>query len=122
MTVSQFTINDEVKRLTINDHDFEVVVGDIEALSAGEDLVARLKEIDLKAIGTSGYRKLADEITSTVDQVLGDGATASILGGRRATVTGLIRLLVYVLKEVTVDFDTAVGDLMTDLTATVEED
>jgi hypothetical protein len=120
--MSRFTLTDEVKQLDINGHVFDVTVGDIEGLAAGEELVERLKGIDLQALGASGYRTLASEITATVDQVLGEGATASILAGRRATVTGLIKLLVYVLKEVTVDFDTAVNDLLTDLTATVDED
>jgi len=120
--MSEFILHEERRTLLINGHDFEVLVGDIESLSAGEDLVARLKEIDLSALGASGYRRLADEITATVDQVLGEGAVAIIQGERRATVTGLIRLLVHVLKEVTVDFDAAVGDLLSDLTATVEED
>lgn len=120
--MSRFTLTDEIKTLEINGHVFEVVVGDVEGLTAGEELVERLKGIDLNALGASGYRTLADEITRAVDQVLGGGATAVILEGRRATVTGLIRLLVYVLKEVTVDFDAAVNGLLTDLTVTVDED
>lgn len=117
-----FSFAAEVKRLDIDGHVFEVMVGDIESLAAGEELVARLKEVDLAALGASGYRRLADEITTTVDQVLGEGATATVLAGRRPTVTGLIKLLVYVLKEVTVDFNAAVGDILADLTATVDEE
>jgi hypothetical protein len=119
--MNRFTITDEVKQLDINGHVFEVTVGDIEGLAAGEELVERLKDIDLQTLGASGYRTLADEITVTIDQALGAGATATILEGHRPTVTGLIRLLVYVLKEITVDFDSAVSGLLNDLTATVDE-
>lgn len=117
-----FEFRDDTKTLDINGHTFEILVGDIEALAAGEELAARLKKIDLKATKPGKYRELAASLTAAIDQVLGDGSTAQILDGRRATLTGLVRLLAYVLEESAADLAASVDGLVTDLTETVEEE
>lgn len=116
-----FEFRDEVKTLVINGHEFTVTVGDIEALAAGEELAARLQGLDFAALGAGGYRALAAELTATIDQVLGEGATARVLEGRRPTVTGLVSLMAYVLKESAADFGAAVDGLVADLTVAAEE-
>ena len=46
-----FEFRDDTKTLDINGHTFEILVGDIEALAAGEELAARLKKINDTFLG-----------------------------------------------------------------------
>lgn len=119
---ASFQFKDKRKKLTIEGHEFEVLVGDIEALSAGHELAERLKAVDPETLGAEGYRKLTAEIRAAVDQALGEGATAKIIGDRRATVTGLVQLLMFVLIEANADFGGAVDSLVAEFTEIVDED
>jgi hypothetical protein len=119
---SQFQFRELSRTLNIEGHEFEVLVGDIEALSAGSELAERLKKVNIDKLGAAAYRKLSAEINAAVDQVLGEGACDTILAGRRATITGMVQLLGYVLSQVTADFGGEVERVIADFTTTVAED
>jgi hypothetical protein len=125
--MSTFEFHDEYREIEVRDtsgacHTFEVLVGDIEALSAGAELAERLKTVDPTALDAMAYRRLASEITTTIDQVLGEGSVDKVLAGRRPTITGLVQLMMFVLKEATDDFNGAVKNLLEDFSATVAEE
>lgn len=118
----KFSQHEQRKKLNIEGNEFEIVTGDIEALTAGQELAERLKTTDVKELGVDAYRKMADEIKAAVDQVLGAGASDKIIGGRRPTITGLVYLLAFVLQQSTADVSSAVDALVADLTEVVTED
>jgi hypothetical protein len=120
--VAKFELQNRTKDLEINGCVFSVTPGDIDALGAGQTLAERLKGIDLASIEADAYRTLADEIMVAIDGVLGEGACAQILTGRRVNIIDLVELLMFVLRETTMEFKTAVDGLLADLTATVSED
>lgn len=111
-----------VKPLDIAGQSFDVTTGDVVALQAGQALSEKLKSIDLKDVGTDTYMCLCDEIMQAVDDILGEGACKRVLAGRRVNIIDLVDLLVFVLREVTTDFNAALGDVVADLTAIASEE
>lgn len=111
-----------VKPLDIAGQSFDVTTGDVVALQAGLALSEKLKSIDLKDVGADTYMCLCDEIMQAVDDILGEGACKRVLAGRRVNIIDLVDLLVFVLREVTTDFNAALGDVVADLTAIASEE
>jgi hypothetical protein len=121
-TAARFEFRDLNKQLDIAGQVFTIATGDVEALTAAQGLVERLEQVDLSTLESAAYHKLANEIITAIDHVLGEGGTSKALAGRRVNIIDLIDLLKFVLEQATGGFSEAVDAVVSDLVVTVPED
>ncbi len=104
------------KTVEIGGRIYTIELGDAGVLESARALERSLKTTPA---GDVNYRELADELIAVIDAILGEGAYAEIRGDGRDNILKIMRLLAFLVQEMT---DSGFSDAIADITTLVKED
>lgn len=114
---------DIAREVTVLGHVFKVEPGDVESIEAAQELAARLQSIDLAVIEPGTYRKIANEIMDTIDQLVQtEGASRdTIFAGRRVNLIHLTAALAQAMRAVNGGFNASLESVLHEFTTVAGE-
>jgi len=98
----------EYRKVEINGHVFDILKADADVLVKAQELRNRYSELTQKGLSESDFDEIVAAVKGVIDyidEMLGEGATKKIVGGRPLGIVPAIHLMTMVCKAVVEEYN-----------------